>query len=94
MTSAASCIVPRENSDMFTLVKEGKLDEARKIYLSKIVPLNAMAFYSVLEFISAYKLALYWMGIIKTPTVRKPLVQLDEVMQRELRGALKFIGKL
>jgi 4-hydroxy-tetrahydrodipicolinate synthase len=94
MTSAASCIVPRENSDMFTLVKEGKLDEARKIYLSKIVPLNAMAFYSVLEFISAYKLALHWMGIIKTPTVRKPLVQLDEVMQRELRGALKFIGKL
>lgn len=94
MTSAASCIVPRENSDMFTLVKEGKLDEARKIYLSKIVPLNAMAFYSVLEFIAAYKLALYWMGIIKTPTVRKPLVQLDETMQRELRGALEFIGKL
>jgi dihydrodipicolinate synthase/N-acetylneuraminate lyase len=53
-----------------------------------------MAFYSVLDFIAAYKLALYWMGIIKTPTVRKPLVQLDSVMQRELRGALRFIGKL
>ena len=94
MTSAASCVVPRENSEMFTLVKEGKLDEARKIYLSKICPLNAMAFFSVLDFIAAYKLALYWMGIIKTPTVRKPLIQLDDVMQRELRGALKFIGKL
>jgi len=48
----------------------------------------------MLDFIAAYKLALYWMGIIKTPTVRKPLVQLDSVMQRELRGALRFIGKL
>ena len=53
-----------------------------------------MAFFSVLDFIAAYKLALCWMGVIKTPTVRKPLVQLDAVMQRELRGALKFIGKL
>jgi dihydrodipicolinate synthase/N-acetylneuraminate lyase len=48
----------------------------------------------MLDFIAAYKLALYWMGIVKTPTVRKPLVQLDSVMQRELRGALRFIGKL
>lgn len=94
MTSAASCVIPRENSDMFDLVKAGKLDDARRIYLSKVCPLNAMAFYSVLDFISAYKLALYWMGIIKTPAVRKPLVQLDSVMQRELRGALNFIGKL
>ena len=94
MTSAASCIIPRENSDMFDLVKAGKFDKARKIYLSKVCPLNAMAFFSVLDFIAAYKLALYWMGVIKTPTVRKPLVQLDAVMQRELRGALKFIGKL
>lgn len=94
MTSAASCVIPRENSDMFDLVKEGKLDEARRIYLSKVCPLNAMAFFNVPDFIAAYKLALYWMGIIKTPTLRKPLVQLDSVMQRELRGALKFIGKL
>jgi len=94
MTSAASCIIPRENSDMFDLVKAGKLDEARNIYLSKVCPLNAMAFFSVLDFIAAYKLALHWMGIIKTPVVRKPLVQLDSILQRELRGALKFIGKL
>jgi 4-hydroxy-tetrahydrodipicolinate synthase len=94
MTSAASCVIPRENSDMFDLIKVGKLDEARKIYLSTVCPLNAMAFFSVLDYIAAYKLALYWMGIISTPTVRKPLVQLDSVMQRELRGALRFIDKL
>jgi len=94
MTSAASCIIPRENSDMFSLMKAGNIDEARKIYLSKVCPLNAMAFFSVLDFIAAYKLAMYWMGIIKTPTVRKPLLQLDSTMQRELRGALQFIGKL
>ncbi len=78
---------------MFDLVKAGKIDEAREIYLSKVCPLNAMAFFSVLDFIAAYKQALYWMGIIKTPTVRKPLIQLDAIMQRELRGALTFIGK-
>lgn len=94
MTSAASCVIPRENSEMFDFAKAGKFEEARKIYLSKVCPLNAMAFFSVLDFIAAYKLALYWMGIIKTPTVRKPLVQLDSVMQRELRGALRFIGTL
>jgi 4-hydroxy-tetrahydrodipicolinate synthase len=94
MTSAASCIIPRENSDMFDLVKAGNLDAARNIYLSKVCPLNAMAFFNVPDFIAAYKLGLYWMGIIKTPTLRKPLVQLDPVIQRELRGALKFIGKL
>jgi len=92
MTSAASCVIPRENSQMFDLVKAGQIEEARGIYLSKVCPLNAMAFFSVLDFIAAYKLALYWMGIIKTPAVRKPLIQLDSIMQRELRGALKFIG--
>jgi len=61
MTSAASCIIPRENSEMFDLVKKGRLEEARKIYLSAVCPLNAMAFFSVLDFIAAYKLALYWM---------------------------------
>jgi 4-hydroxy-tetrahydrodipicolinate synthase len=94
MTSAASCILPRENSKMFDLVKAGHLEEARAIYLSKVCPLNAMAFFSVLDFIAAYKLALHWMGVIKSPTVRKPLLQLDATMQRELRGALQFIGKL
>jgi 4-hydroxy-tetrahydrodipicolinate synthase len=94
MTSAASCVVPKENTDMFNFVREGKYEEAREIYLSKICPLNAMAFFSVLDYIAAYKLALYWMGVIDTPTVRSPLLQLDDIMQRELRGALKFIGKL
>lgn len=94
MTSAASCIIPRENSEMFNLIQAGKRDEARGIYLSKVCPLNAMAFFNVPDFIAAYKLALYWMGIIKTPTVRKPLRPLDAVMQRELKGALQFIGKL
>lgn len=94
MTSAASCVIPRENTEMFNLVQEGRIDEARQIYLSKIAPLNAIAFYTVLDYIAAYKMAAYWMGIIDTPTVRKPLLQLDDLMQRELRAALKYIGKL
>jgi len=94
MTSAASCVLPRENSEMFSLVKAGRIDQARQIYLSKVCPLNAMAFPNVFDFIAAYKQALCWMGVIKTATVRKPVTPLDAIMQRELHGALKFIGKL
>ena len=53
-----------------------------------------MAFYTVSDFIAAYKFALYAMGIIDSPMVRKPLIQLDPLMQREVRAALRFIGKL
>jgi 4-hydroxy-tetrahydrodipicolinate synthase len=94
MTSAASCVIPKENTDMFNFVRNGDIDAAREIYLSKVCPLNAMAFFSVLDYIAAYKMSLYWMGVIDTPTVRSPLLQLDDTMQRELKGALKFIGKV
>ena len=94
MTSAASCVLPGENSRMFDLVRQGNLDEARHIFLSKVAPLNAVAFYTVLDYIAAYKLCLYWMGVIETPVVRKPLVQLDDVMQRELKAAMRFVGLL
>ena len=33
MTSAASCVIPRENTDMFNFVKSGNLEEAREISL-------------------------------------------------------------
>ena len=92
MTSAASCVIPGENTRMLRLVREGRIDEARQIYLAKVAPLNAIAFATVLDYIAAYKLALHWMGVIDTPTVRRPLVQLDEIMQRELKAALRFIG--
>jgi len=92
MTSAASCVIPAENTQMFRLVREGKIDEARQIYLSKVAPLNSIAFYTATDYIAAYKLALYWMGVIDTPVVRRPLVQLDQVMQRELKAVLRFIG--
>lgn len=94
MTSAASCVLPGENSRMFDLVREGRLDEARNIFLSKMSPLNAVAFYTVLDFIAAYKLCLHLMGIIETPVVRKPLLQLDAIMQRELKAAMRFVGLL
>ena len=94
MTSAASCIVPRANSDMFDLVQQGRLEEARAIFLAKITPLNAIAFFSVLDFIAAYKLAAHWLGLLESPTVRLPLLPLDATLQRELRAALEFIGVL
>ena len=94
MTSAASCVIPRENTEMFDFIQSGDIDKARDIYLSTVCPLNAIAFYTVSDFIAGYKLALYDMGIIASPTVRKPLIPLDNLMQKELQAALKYIGKL
>jgi hypothetical protein len=56
--------------------------------------LALVAFYSVMDFIAAYKLALYWMGIIKTPHGAKAA---RSTRFRDATGtprSLKCIGKL
>lgn len=94
MTSACSCIVPGEITNIVDYIQAGEIEKAREIYLKTVCPLTNIAVYSVLDFIACYKMALYFMGIITTPTVRKPLMPLNSIMQTEIREALKFIGKL
>jgi len=40
------------------------------------------------------KMALYWMGIIESPELRLPLVQLDEKFHKDFKACLRKLGKL
>lgn len=92
MTSAASCVLPREQTDMFNFVREGRLDEARAIFHEKVGPLNSIAFANVLQYPQCYKRALKWMGVIEHDTCKAVMEPIDEVRTRELRAVLQRIG--
>ena len=70
MTSAASCVLPSGKLRYVQSRQGGKIGRGEKYLSFQGCSLNAMAFFNVPDFIAAYKLALYWMGIIKTPTLR------------------------
>lgn len=92
MTSAASCVLPREQTDMFNFVRDGKLDEARTIFHEKVGPLNAIAFANVLQYPQCYKRALKWMGVIEHDTCKPVMEPIDEIRTRELKAVLQRIG--
>jgi len=94
MTSAASNILPREQTDMFDYIQKGQIDEARQIFLDKVATINAFAFANVLEYPQLYKSALQWMGVIKT-NVCKPVMEMpDSIRLRELKKTMNRIGLL
>ncbi len=92
MTSAASCILPREQTEMFNLVHQGQIDRAREIFLSKVAPVNAIAFANVLHFIQCYKTALKWMGVIETDRCKVVMEPITETRRRELRATMEYVG--
>lgn len=94
MTAAASNVLPAEYSKMFTDIQEGNIESARRIFVEKAAPLNAVAFATVLEFIQCYKHCLYLMGIIETPICRKPLEPINDICKEELKQVMRQIGLL
>lgn len=68
MTSAASCVLPKEQAEMFQYIQGNEMEKAQEIFLSKFAPLNAIAFANVLHYVQCYKGALKWMGVIETDT--------------------------
>ncbi len=94
MTTAASNIFPRENSQIYEAIRDGNLSEARRIHNTVMAPWNDICFPSSLQFIQCYKLALKWKGIIESAAVRPPLLQVDQVRQKELRAVLEYLGFL
>jgi len=92
MTSAASNVLPREQTDMFNFIQEGKLEEARKIFYDKLAPLNAIAFANVLQYPQCYKTALKWMGVIESDTCKVVMEPISEIRKRELRAVMEYIN--
>lgn len=94
MTSAASCVVPQEQSAIFENIRDGKIKEAREIFHSSVGPLNAIAFANVLQYPQCYKRALKWMGVIAHDTCKPVMEPIDDIRTQELRAVLQRIGKL
>ncbi|HEY1910527.1 MAG TPA: dihydrodipicolinate synthase family protein [Vicinamibacterales bacterium] len=94
MTSAASCVVPREQSDIFEHVRDGHVEKARDLFHSIVGPLNSIAFANVLQYPQCYKRALKWMGVIAHDTCKPVMEPIDDIRARELRAVLERIGKL
>ncbi len=94
MTSAASCVVPREQSEIFENVRDGNVEKARDLFHSVVGPLNSIAFANVLQYPQCYKRALKWMGVIAHDTCKPVMEPIDEIRARELRAVLERIGKL
>jgi 4-hydroxy-tetrahydrodipicolinate synthase len=94
MTSAASCVVPREQSDIFENVRDGNIEKARDLFHRIVGPLNSIAFANVLQYPQCYKRALKWMGVIAHDTCKPVMEPIDDIRSRELRAVLERIGKL
>lgn len=94
MTSAASCVLPGEQSRIFEYIRDGRLDEARNLFYTTVGPLNSVAFANVLQYPQCYKRALKWMGIIEHDTCKVVMEPIDEVRTTELRAVLERIGVL
>ena len=92
MTSAASCVLPQEQTDMFNAVQAGDLDKARKLFFNKIAPLNSIAFADVLQYVQCYKKALKWMGVIENDTCKIVMEPITKIRERELRAVMEHIG--
>lgn len=92
MTSAASCVIPNEQTKIFELVKSGNVDEARNIFHDVVAPLNSIAFANVLQYPQCYKKLLMWMGVIETDTCKPVMEPIDDIRTRELRAIGERLG--
>lgn len=94
MTSAASNVLPAEQSAIFEAVRAGEDEKARDLFHSVVGPVNSIAFANVLQYPQCYKQALQWMGIIEHATSKIVMEPIDDVRKRELRAVLERVGIL
>ena len=92
MTSAASCVVPAEQTRIFEAVRNNRKDEARNLFHSCVGPLNSIAFANVLQYPQCYKTLLSWMGIIEHATCKVVMEPIDAVRTEELRAVGTRLG--
>lgn len=87
--SVASHVIPREMLNWKKLVKSGKYDEANADLKKHMALINHL-------FVEAnpipVKMALYYMGLIKSPELRLPLVQMSEDLALKMKQEMKSLG--
>jgi 4-hydroxy-tetrahydrodipicolinate synthase len=87
--SVASHVIPREMLNWKKLVQAGKYDDANADLKKHIALINHL-------FVEAnpipVKMALYYMGLIKSPELRLPLVQMSEDLAQKMKQEMKSLG--
>jgi len=87
--SVASHVIPREMIQWKKLVQSGKYDEAKADLKKHTALINHL-------FVEAnpipVKMAMYFMGQIKSPELRLPLVQMSEDLAEKMKQEMKSLG--
>jgi 4-hydroxy-tetrahydrodipicolinate synthase len=91
MTATAS-IFPRENVELLRLVKDGKIEEARKLWYKWFLPWNDTGFHEDWQW--AHKYALKLMGLMKSDAAAPPQAQGAEYHKEEIEALLRHLGKI
>ena len=89
--SGSATLLPRDEVRLYELARDGRWDEARDLYYTRLLPLlNYCTFdphaYSVCKYV------LYWQGLIATPSVRPPNPDAGEMRRNEVLEVLRRIG--
>jgi len=92
--TATAAMLPREHVELLSLIRAGKIDDARAHYNEKITPWNDIGFYDMNIWHSMHKAALYHMGLIASPKVVAPQGSAAAWQLEEVRWLLKHQGKL
>uniref|UniRef100_UPI00359C811C dihydrodipicolinate synthase family protein n=1 Tax=Bacteroides ovatus TaxID=28116 RepID=UPI00359C811C len=91
MGTALGNVMPQAGTEICKLYSCGKIDEAHKLYNSKIAPWVVASGIIKAEFIRFHKEALYRMGVINSPVTRPPLTELSEARLEQLDYLIKQI---
>jgi 4-hydroxy-tetrahydrodipicolinate synthase len=81
--TATCAVFPEESIALLNMVRERRLDEARRYYHEKIIPWNDCAFYQNWQ--AVHKYALYLMGVIKSTKCLPPQAPLADYQIDEIK---------
>ena len=92
--TATAAMLPKEHTVLLSMIEKGDIDNARAYYNEQILPWNDIGFYDMNIWHSLHKAALYFMGLIETPTVIAPQGTAAPWQIEEVRWLIKHQGKL
>ena len=70
--TATAAMLPKEHVELLSMIRKGKIEDARAYYNEKILPWNDIGFYDMATWQAVHKIALQEMGIIKSAKVLPP----------------------
>lgn len=93
MSACIASVLPEEHVEMWEVFKKGDVDEARRIWIRRILPfVDLMSSGGV---VNIRKEALFQMGVIESSAPVKPYktAVIDDFHRRELNKVLRYLGK-